>query len=74
MFEMDRQGFEILAMGFTGEEALRWKFKYSDAFAAMDPVQWPCTDARGAADETGRIFAEGGFFTRISDGIKLWFE
>ena len=36
MFEMDRQGFEILAMGFTGEEALRWKFKYSDAFAAME--------------------------------------
>lgn len=33
---MDRQGFEILAMGFTGEEALRWKFKYSDAFAAME--------------------------------------
>ncbi|MFZ1492059.1 MAG: Rha family transcriptional regulator [Candidatus Competibacter denitrificans] len=36
MFEMDRQGFEILAMGFTGEEALRWKFKYSDAFASME--------------------------------------
>ncbi|MER2527715.1 MAG: Rha family transcriptional regulator [Candidatus Competibacter denitrificans] len=36
MFEMDRQGFEILAMGFTGEEALRWKFQYSDAFAAME--------------------------------------
>ena len=36
MYEMDRQGFEILAMGFTGEEALRWKFKYSDAFAAME--------------------------------------
>lgn len=36
VYEMDRQGFEILAMGFTGEEALRWKFKYSDAFAAME--------------------------------------
>lgn len=36
MYEMDRQGFEILAMGFTGEKALRWKFKYSDAFAAME--------------------------------------
>jgi Rha family phage regulatory protein len=36
MYEMDRQGFEILAMGFTGDEALRWKFKYSDAFAAME--------------------------------------
>lgn len=36
LYEMDRQGFEILAMGFTGEEALRWKFQYSDAFAAME--------------------------------------
>jgi hypothetical protein len=33
---MDRQGFEILAMGFTGQKALEWKFKYSDAFAAME--------------------------------------
>lgn len=36
IYEMDRQGFEILAMGFTGEKALAWKFKYSDAFAAME--------------------------------------
>lgn len=36
LYEMDRQGFEILAMGFTGEDALRWKFAYSDAFAAME--------------------------------------
>ena len=35
-YEIDRQGFEILAMGFTGEKALEWKFKYSDAFAAME--------------------------------------
>lgn len=35
-YEMDRQGFEILAMGFTGQKALEWKFKYSDAFAAME--------------------------------------
>lgn len=37
-YEMDRQGFEILAMGFTGEKALEWKFKYSDAFAAMEEL------------------------------------
>ncbi|MFO1351927.1 MAG: Rha family transcriptional regulator, partial [Gammaproteobacteria bacterium] len=36
MFEIDRQGFEILAMGFTGAKALEWKFRYSDAFAAME--------------------------------------
>jgi Rha family phage regulatory protein len=37
-YEMDRQGFEILAMGFTGEKALEWKFKYSDAFSAMEEL------------------------------------
>lgn len=37
-YEMDRQGFEILAMGFTGEKALEWKFKYSDAFATMEEL------------------------------------
>lgn len=36
MSTMDRQGFEILAMGFTGEKALEWKLKYSDAFAMME--------------------------------------
>ena len=36
MYEMDRQGFELLAMGFSGEDALRWRLKYSDAFAAME--------------------------------------
>ncbi|MER2527440.1 MAG: Rha family transcriptional regulator [Candidatus Competibacter denitrificans] len=39
LYEMDRQGFEVLAMGFTGDEALRWKFKYSDAFAALERAQ-----------------------------------
>ena len=49
--EMDRQGFEILAMGFTGEEALRWKFTYSDAFAAMEAeLRKPLPGAQPAID------------------------
>ena len=35
MFEMNRQGYEILVMGFTGDKALEWKLKYSDAFEKM---------------------------------------
>jgi Rha family phage regulatory protein len=27
-YEMDRDGFSLLAMGFTGEKALRWKLRY----------------------------------------------
>lgn len=29
---MNRDGFTLLAMGFTGKEALEWKLKYIDAF------------------------------------------
>ncbi|CDC47152.1 putative uncharacterized protein [Clostridium sp. CAG:58] len=31
-----RDGFSLLAMGFTGEKALKWKLKYIEAFNAME--------------------------------------
>ena len=36
MFVMDRDGFSLLAMGFTGEKALQWKLKYIEAFNTME--------------------------------------
>lgn len=36
MFTMNRDGFTLLAMGFTGKEALEWKFKYIEAFNNME--------------------------------------
>ena len=33
---MNRDGFTLLAMGFTGKEALKWKIKYINAFNAME--------------------------------------
>jgi hypothetical protein len=35
MYEMTRDGFTFLAMGFTGKEAARWKEAYIAAFNAM---------------------------------------
>src|SRR5882672_11178231 len=35
-FEMDRDGFALLAMGFTGAKALKWKLAYIEAFNAME--------------------------------------
>ena len=35
-YEMNRDGFTLLAMGFTGEEALDWKLAYIDAFNRME--------------------------------------
>lgn len=36
MYEMNRDGFSLLAMGFTGEKALRWKLEYINAFNVME--------------------------------------
>lgn len=33
---MNRDGFSLLAMGFTGKEALEWKLKYIEAFNKME--------------------------------------
>lgn len=35
---MNRDGFTFIAMGFTGKEADAWKWKYIDAFNAMEKV------------------------------------
>lgn len=36
MYLMNRDGFSLLAMGFTGKEAVQWKLKYIEAFNAME--------------------------------------
>lgn len=35
---MNRDGFTLLAMGFTGKKALSWKLKYIEAFNKMEQV------------------------------------
>ena len=35
---LTRDGFTLLAMGFTGQKALQWKLKYIDAFNKMEEV------------------------------------
>ena len=36
MYLMNRDGFSLLVMGFTGKEALKWKLKYIQAFNEME--------------------------------------
>lgn len=36
MYLMNRDGFSLLVMGFTGKEALEWKLKYIQAFNEME--------------------------------------
>ena len=35
-YEITRDGFTLLAMGFTGKEALQWKVRFIEAFNAME--------------------------------------
>lgn len=35
-YHMNRDGFSLLVMGFTGKEALNWKLKYIQAFNEME--------------------------------------
>ena len=36
IYLMNRDGFSLLCMGFTGKKALEWKLKYIDAFNRME--------------------------------------
>lgn len=36
MYELTEEGFALLAMGFTGPRALRWKIAFLNAFRAME--------------------------------------
>lgn len=37
-FYMNRDGFTLLAMGFTGQKALEWKLQYINAFNRMENI------------------------------------
>ncbi len=36
VYQMTRDGFSLLAMGFTGSDAMEWKLKYLEAFNKME--------------------------------------
>ena len=67
-YRMTREGFMLLAMGFTGKEALRWKLAYISAFNRMEAeLQKPAYDpariqlahslaAQAAAQVTQTVF------------------
>ena len=38
-FDMTRDGFTLLGMGFTGPQALKWKLRYIEAFNALEAQQ-----------------------------------
>lgn len=49
-YEMDRKGFTLLAMGFTGPKALEWKIAYIDAFDRMEAALRSAVNDDGGDD------------------------
>ncbi len=47
IFNMNRDGFSLLAMGFTGPRALKWKLAYIRAFNLMEAALLAQPDASG---------------------------
>lgn len=49
-YEMDRRGFTLLSMGFTGKKALAFKLRYIDAFEAAEDELRRINTARQTLD------------------------
>lgn len=48
---MNRDGFSLLVMGFTGKEALQWKLKYIEAFNRMEEELIKCRTPQLSAED-----------------------
>ena len=56
MYLMNRDGFSLLVMGFTGKSALEWKLKYIEAFNKMESIiREKSTQMWISARETGKL-------------------
>ena len=56
MYLMNRDGFSLLVMGFTGKKALEWKWKYIQAFNAMETfIREKCSAEWLESRQTGKV-------------------
>ncbi len=67
---MNRDGFTLLAMGFTGKKALQWKLKYIAAFNEMEKQLSGKTSNQPTAIQQKR--AEAMLLNARSRQSKLW--
>lgn len=86
-YNMTRDGFTILAMGFTGKEAIAWKIKFLEAFKLMerellkksDKLEWKQArlqgkEVRRSTTDTIAEFVEYAMKQNASSGIKHIFS
>ena len=73
-FLMNRDGFSLLVMGFTGEKALEWKLKYINAFNAMEKTIKDKHVKQVESDKTKEMRAEAMLRNSISKQAKMMME
>ena len=85
MFELTRDGFSFIVMGFTGEKAVQWKIKFLEAFNAMEsqlrsevviekaetPKNFSLTDRITAADAILSKHYEGNQLVLALDKVHV---
>ena len=71
VYRMTRDGFMLLAMGFTGKEALRWKLAYIAAFNRMEAeLQKPAYDPdRIALAHRAALVATAEVYQSVFDAV-----
>ena len=72
VFLMNRDGFSLLVMGFTGQKALEWKLKYIEAFNKMEStLRERLTPKLPVCYETGRIEAAFLVAEKLANVFKV---
>ena len=72
---LTRDGFTLLAMGFTGQKALQWKLKYIEAFNKMEKaLQEVYHISETAIVNNVMDHLESKFFPQIDERLKKYEE
>lgn len=58
VYYMNRDGFTLLAMGFTGKKALKFKLQYIEAFNSMEKQIRTCYSIPGSYAEALKLAAQ----------------
>ena len=74
VYLINRDGFSLLVMGFTGEKALEWKLKYINAFNAMEKALKDQRVKQVEQDKAKEMRAEAMLRNSISKQAKMMME
>jgi Rha family phage regulatory protein len=74
-YEMTRDGFSLLAMGFTGKQAIEWKIKYINAFNEMEKMLSGENSVMKQLNMAVKIMSEDKeIASKCGSGLNRWKE